>query len=264
MARNWQCASEKVEASHFAILHHDDVLMPDWHEHVSRILCGATEAERRCVVLGAALVDPRGRLRAPLSFAAGAGSYAPGCLLRLLWRRGCYGIAPSGCIVYETATFRGLGGFPFEAYPNMADVPLHWEMLLKEWLYYDPNILVLLRTGSRDRGSEVYRDELMKGALEVFDGLRGRIGEAVGRSQARLVADYIIPYYASHLAGFRGFSPDASELLSRLRKLTTSGHRARALMSAVLERWRRRWLVLRLAHRVKMAWEATMPGGGHG
>lgn len=260
MAGNWQHCSALVSAPFFAILHHDDVLLPNWHSRVQEAVSAVSEMLPLCLVVGSALVDRRGCVRAPLSFSSSASLHQPGRLLELLWKRGCYGVAPSGCMVYSLEVFKRKKGFPVDAYPNMADVPLHWELLLTESIFYVPEVLVLLQTGLQGRGSEVYRDELMVGALGLFDRLRPRIAPAAKQSQARLVADYILPYYVAKRVRHREISSEAVRVLRCLRDSTTRGYLTLALMRALVERIRRGWLMMRLSRRLKAAWEVTAVG----
>lgn len=198
---NWNRCLDLAKADFVCLLHSDDLLAPYWHERLQEDIRKAEAPLDTAYYLGAARFEDKGGIVEVFAFDDRARLHAPGQLLRLLWRHHFYGLTTSACMVYGRNMLARLGRFPGEAFPNMPDVPYHWELLLDYPVVYDPSLMVLIRRGAPNQVGKSRRTELALGALKAYEAVSGRIAAALDQSVARTTVEYLFPYGVMDLAG---------------------------------------------------------------
>ena len=197
---NWQRCVDKASGDFVALLHADDVLRPEWHRLAMEQIEGLDQPREHCVFFGGGEFTPDGRLVAVHSFADQAKTFPVGGLLKLLWEHNFYGLKASANVLYSTAILKQMGGFPYQTYPYMADVPLHLDMLVERPFVYVPEPLVLMQVGVGKRISASRRAELAEGAFTALEERIDAIVRHLGSSRDIVRAEYAFPYWVMWLS----------------------------------------------------------------
>jgi glycosyltransferase involved in cell wall biosynthesis len=233
---NWNRCLDVAKSDYVCLLHADDLLAPDWHASVQKDIRLAEAPLETAYYLGAARFEDVGRVVEALSFADRAGVYGPGALLRLLWRHHFYGLTTSACMVYGRVLLTRLGRFPGREYPNMADVPFHWELLLDHPIVYDPALLALIRRGAPNQIGATRKPELAIGALRSFQAVARRIAVVMGQSVDDVTVSYLFPYWVMSLRDrLRGRSEVPGEVVDAFRAALSRSGGASLVGTAIRE-----------------------------
>jgi glycosyltransferase involved in cell wall biosynthesis len=202
-AGNWNRCLDLAKADFVCLLHADDLLVPEWHERFQESVRLCASPLDTAFYMGAARFDDDGGIVEAFSFADAPRLYPPGELLRRLWSRHFFGLTTSACTVYGRNVLARLGRFPGESFPNMADVPFHWNLLLDHPIVYDPSMLVLIRRGAPNQMGRGRRAELALGAFRAYEAVASRIAAVLGQSIARTTVEYLFPYGVQAVLGGR-------------------------------------------------------------